>query len=93
MDIDDQENDQDLEEKKIDASKTQSLILRKCDPSVISEVLYLNTSDFYFKLPEVPNVLENLTKYYYKKKCSLCNKISKRGAICLMCNEYFCVAS
>lgn len=94
MDVDiQQEEPEDVEEEKISATQSPSSIVKKRNPNVIPEVLYLTTPDFYFKLPELPKILENLTKYYYKKKCSLCKKISKRGAICLMCNDYFCVAN
>ena len=59
---------EDEEEQKIDTSSTPITTIIKRDPSVVPEILYLTTPDFYFTLPKLPETLENLTKKYYNKK-------------------------
>jgi hypothetical protein len=76
------------EEEKIETSNTISVSKniddKGYDPNTIPTSLYMITPDYYFTLPEVDRTLEELTMKYYKIKCSLCHKITKRGAICLI---------
>lgn len=88
-----EEAELELEEEKVDTSVNEKpQELKKIDPTLIPTNLYLITSDYFFTLPKFWKTLEQLTKEYYSKKCSLCKKITKRGSICLMCKEYMCVA-
>mmetsp|Transcript_3959 Transcript_3959/g.3314 ORF Transcript_3959/g.3314 Transcript_3959/m.3314 type:complete len:146 (+) Transcript_3959:456-893(+) len=93
------ENEEDLsafEEEKINPDeenkedKEEEIVI---DKSLIPTNLFMITPDLYFTLPNLDKTLELLTKRYYKKNCSLCKKITKRGAICLVCEDYICVTS
>lgn len=76
------------EEEKIETSSTTPLAKISetgvYDPDTIPTSLYMITPDYYFTLQKLDRTLEELTMKYYKIKCSLCNKISKRGAVCLI---------
>ena len=61
--------------------------------NLIPNNLYLITLDFDFLLPKLPQTLQEFTKEYYKKDCSFCHKITKRGAVCLTCQDYMCMVS
>ena len=86
----DVDKDSEMEEEKIDLTSVNELTKKpkKIEPYLIPTALYLITPDYYFTLPKLEDTLEKLTKEYYKQNCSLCNKITKRGAICLTCKDY-----
>jgi len=69
------------EEEKIDPENDKNELEIKIPDDIIPTNLYLLTPDYYFTLLPLDPTLEQLTKKYYKKECSLCQKLTKRGAI------------
>lgn len=79
-----------IEEEKIDTSVSKQK--KSLNPNMIPTWWYMITPDFYFTLPKLCKTLEEMTKKYYNKHWSLCDCISKRGAIWLVCEEYIWTA-
>ena len=77
------------EEDKIDTSSKPVKII---NPNVIPTWWYMTIPDLFFTLPKLLRTLEEITKKYYNKHCSLCKGISKRGAIWIVCEEYLWVS-
>ena len=92
MEVSSEKNDKNEEfeeEEKIDTSSRPKMII---NPNMIPTWWYMITPDLYFTLPKFCRTLEEMTKKYYNKKCSLCKSISKRSAIWIVCEEYLWVA-
>ena len=87
-------NSEEMEEEKVVMEDNYEIMaIKVTDKTLIPTNLYLLTPDYYFTLLPLDKTLAKLTKKYYKKNCSLCQKITKRGAICLSCGNYMWVSS